>query len=588
MTTQAVLLLALLDSVNPSAIVVTLYLLANGGARAPVKVLVYVGAIFVTYSALGAALLLGIGALLPSLGGVLRMPAGLVAQCLVGLREAGPLLHGRLSVRSGVDAAEILRVDGASEYLELGYDLAALGDVDGDGRADLAVSAPASFLATAPGFVRAISGANGATLWQRDPSASDARPGVRLAAFADLDQDGVRELAVAEQLAPLSSAVHVLDGASGALLYTIHPPAGAGGAFGDELGAAGDFDADGKIDLAVGDPSFANSTGRVTVHSGRNGVLLASFDGPSVGASFGATLAHVGDVDADGVPDLFVGAPFDTRGPLSAPGPARLVSGASGATLLLLEAVMNQVQLANRVGRYPDLDGDGHDELALSGGLYRFGCCSYSIASLHVFSSASGALLYTAHGQASDRFVVLPDASGDGQADFLLPGHFLGLLGYTASVVAPGLEPPVSLWAPQCPTVAGSHGCDAYLSFVGAPSTTMGDPFQLVAGLLPPSTVGLFAWSKQTASIPFGGGTLCLAAPLRRSPLFSASSNGFGCGGGTGPTGTIRWAFPDHELIQLGLVPGEQLFFQALYRDPGLTPPSDFGLTNALTVTLWP
>ena len=116
----------------------------------------------------------------------------------------------------------------------------------------------------------------------------------------------------------------------------------------------------------------------------------------------------------------------------------------------------------------------------------------------------------------------------------------------------------------------------------------MGDPFQLVAGLLPPSTVGLFAWSKQTASIPFGGGTLCLAAPLRRSPLFSASSNGFGCGGGTGPTGTIRWAFPDHELIQLGLVPGEQLFFQALYRDPGLTPPSDFGLTNALTVTLWP
>ena len=41
------LALALVDSINPSAIVVTLYLLSRG--RAPAQVAVYVAAIFLTY-----------------------------------------------------------------------------------------------------------------------------------------------------------------------------------------------------------------------------------------------------------------------------------------------------------------------------------------------------------------------------------------------------------------------------------------------------------------------------------------------------------------------------------------------------------
>jgi hypothetical protein len=85
MTAAGVLLLALLDSVNPSAIVVTLYLLSTARTRVLFQVLVYVGAIFLTYSLLGVMLVLGIGVLLPSLGGVLRSLAGLVVQGLIGL-----------------------------------------------------------------------------------------------------------------------------------------------------------------------------------------------------------------------------------------------------------------------------------------------------------------------------------------------------------------------------------------------------------------------------------------------------------------------------------------------------------------------
>jgi hypothetical protein len=78
----ALLALAVVDSINPSAIVVTLYLLSR--EREPAQILVYVAAIFLTYLTLGAMMMLGFDALLPSLtadGDRL----GLVLQGLVGL-----------------------------------------------------------------------------------------------------------------------------------------------------------------------------------------------------------------------------------------------------------------------------------------------------------------------------------------------------------------------------------------------------------------------------------------------------------------------------------------------------------------------
>jgi cytochrome c biogenesis protein CcdA len=72
------LALALVDSINPSAIVVTLYLLSRD--RVPAQVLVYVAAIFVTYLALGLTMMLGFDALLPSLRTAGSGRLGLVVQ----------------------------------------------------------------------------------------------------------------------------------------------------------------------------------------------------------------------------------------------------------------------------------------------------------------------------------------------------------------------------------------------------------------------------------------------------------------------------------------------------------------------------
>ena len=83
MRTAGLVALAVIDSINPSAIVITLYLLTR--SRAALQVAVYIAAIFVTYLALGTMMMLGVDTLAPTLGTVLDSRPGLIAQSLLGL-----------------------------------------------------------------------------------------------------------------------------------------------------------------------------------------------------------------------------------------------------------------------------------------------------------------------------------------------------------------------------------------------------------------------------------------------------------------------------------------------------------------------
>jgi len=116
MTIAGVLFLAVIDSINPSAIVVTLYLLSIAGSRALVQVLVYIGAIFITYLLLGVMLVLGIASLLPSLGGVLGGRTGLILQSLVGLAL---LAYGLTASTNRQSSPVVARRPSASSYAAL-------------------------------------------------------------------------------------------------------------------------------------------------------------------------------------------------------------------------------------------------------------------------------------------------------------------------------------------------------------------------------------------------------------------------------------------------------------------------------------
>jgi cytochrome c biogenesis protein CcdA len=79
----SLLALALVDSINPSAIAVTLCLLAQG--RTATHVAIYIAAVFVTYLGLGATMMLGIDVAVPNVRALAQSRLGLIVQSLIGL-----------------------------------------------------------------------------------------------------------------------------------------------------------------------------------------------------------------------------------------------------------------------------------------------------------------------------------------------------------------------------------------------------------------------------------------------------------------------------------------------------------------------
>lgn len=78
----ALLGLALLDSINPSALLMTLFLV-TAGARAG-KVLTYLAAVFATYFTIGLLLMLGLTTLLSTFQGAFESTAAYAVQAVIG------------------------------------------------------------------------------------------------------------------------------------------------------------------------------------------------------------------------------------------------------------------------------------------------------------------------------------------------------------------------------------------------------------------------------------------------------------------------------------------------------------------------
>ncbi|HET6201756.1 MAG TPA: Ig-like domain-containing protein [Planctomycetota bacterium] len=259
--------------------------------------------------------------------------------------------------------------------------------------------------------------------------------GLAVAAAGDVDGDGVGDLLVAAPFAdpaglPDAGRVTLLSGASGAILLQIDGT-GPGELFGNSVAGLGDLDGDGASDLLVGNPfaspgglSFA---GQARVYSGASGASLFVVDGAADMDVLGFSVAGVGDMDADGVPDFATGAQLADPAGLADAGEARVFSGASGVPLLVLAGNAASDQFGASVSGAGDLDGDGVPDLLVGAAQDPFGVAGPGYA--RAFSGASGAALLSIAGTApGDAFGTSVagggDVDGDGVPDLLIGAPF--------------------------------------------------------------------------------------------------------------------------------------------------------------------
>src|SRR5262245_17774965 len=238
--------------------------------------------------------------------------------------------------------------EGTATNDRLGDSVAGAGDVDGDGVPDLIVGV--SMANGPPGRAIIISGSTGLPLHVLTGpySLPTCCPGFGavVAGIGDVDGDGKGDVAVGAPTANWGSSnpggnVHIFSGASGAPLYTISGTGGGGPPaivyLGRSIAGVGDISGDGLADFLVG------ASGLAIVCSGATGIVLQTLYGSSITCwpyagndGFGNSVAGPGDVNGDGVPDIAVAASWACVSAVGTAGQVRVFSGANWGPLYTL------------------------------------------------------------------------------------------------------------------------------------------------------------------------------------------------------------------------------------------------------------
>ncbi len=263
---------------------------------------------------------------------------------------------GQVDVKQKISDSQGGFTGGLSDNDRFGSAVTAMGDLNGDGFLDLAVGAPLDddggtdrgavwiLFLNAEGTVSQTQKISNAAGGFTGPLDDNDQFGSTVANIADLDNDGVTDLAVGVQYDD--------DGGSnrGAIWILFMNPDGSvkaqqkisstegdfdgnlqdGVRFGSAIDIAGDLDSDGVADLAVGssgDDDGGSDRGAIWVlFMNTDGTVQATqkisqtngeFDGfLGTGDQFGHAIVNLGDLNDDGIDELAVGAPSSDDGGL--------------------------------------------------------------------------------------------------------------------------------------------------------------------------------------------------------------------------------------------------------------------------------
>ncbi|MGI9290869.1 MAG: FG-GAP-like repeat-containing protein, partial [Gammaproteobacteria bacterium] len=281
----------------------------------------------------------------------------------------------------------------------LGAAVDAVGDVDGDGFEDFAVGAPAYSNGQAEEGAVFVYYGNGEgvdtsrTPWSYESGQTLAKLGFSVAAAGDVNADGFADVLVG---APLYDDAEVDGGAAflflgGSGAMTSNQPDGwpvygtqPEGYLGHAVDGAGDINDDGYADVLLGEPTIgedldgfsgqdivpAGLVARVYVYNGCGGCVApvpgyaTVLEGPNNEFGYGFAVASAGDVNRDGFDDVVIGHEQDNHAYL------HLGSSTGISATPDWSATTTQWRFGGGVAGVGDVNNDGYDDVAVGAPAY--------------------------------------------------------------------------------------------------------------------------------------------------------------------------------------------------------------------------
>ncbi len=459
-------------------------------------------------------------------------------------------------------------------------DVTAIGDLDGDGDRDLATATDN------PDKISILFNAGNGTFTgpvnvQLGNSTSPHAPQI-----GDLDGDGDADIAVTLKD---NNQVQIVVNNGG----TFSPGATfAVGAEPRDMDIA-DFDNDGDLDLVTGNRSGNN----ISVLRNNGGL---SFTVTNIAAGLEPREVAVGDVTGDGLADIAVaahdsrqvivfrgtgGAAFVqhlTLSPSNEKPEGVAIANLDGNAALDIVATAdnNDVEFAyvflnngttfggaqsfNLGGGIDtgsivagDFDLDGDNDIATA----NQGSANISVLANNGAGSFGPAQLITVGSQPNH--ITAGFLDGNNSLDLVTPNEGSA----NVSVLLNNAGNTVCGATPYCQGKVNSLGGVASISSTGTPSATNGNFVITITGATPNTNGLLFFGTNGPATIPFNGGTMCVAPPRIRAGINQV------VGGATSYPITVTPAMA-----------GTTRWYQFFYRDPNHPDGTSIGLSNALRV----